>query len=69
VITRGAHAIITDFTPGTDSLQFEGVSGLSLKHLHVRGNHDGDTVLHVADDQVVLLGVLPSQLHAYEGIA
>jgi Animal haem peroxidase len=68
-ITRGAHATITDFTPGTDTLQFEGIGSASQNHLHIRGDHHGNTIFQVADEHVVLLGVLPSELQHYDAWA
>ena len=60
VLTGGANAVITDFTPGVDSFEFEGAS----QHLHVRSDHHGNTIVEMGHDHVVLLGVLPSELHA-----
>ena len=64
VLTGGANAVITDFTPGIDSFEFEGASQGNM-HLHMRDDHHGNTLIEMGhDDQVVLLGVLPSELHA-----
>jgi peroxidase len=67
-LPQGVNAVITDFTPGTDSLDFEGAGRLSLRNTHLFVDH-GNTIIQGNHDHVVLLGVLPSQLHAYEGIA
>ena len=63
VLTRGANAVITDFTPGIDSFEFEGASH-GNNHLHVRSDHHGNTLIEMGHDHVVLLGVLPSDFHA-----
>jgi peroxidase len=63
LLTRGANAVITDFTPGIDSFEFEG-AGHGNKHLHVRSDHNGNTLIEMNHDHVVLLGVLPTDLHA-----
>ena len=64
VLTQGANAVITDFTPGIDSFEFEGGSH-GNKPLHVQADHHGNTLIQMGhDDHVVLLGVLPSELHA-----
>ena len=64
VLTGGANAVITDFTPGIDSFEFEGASQGNMQ-LHMRDDHHGNTLIEMGhDDQVVLLGVLPSELHA-----
>jgi len=59
VLTPGANAVITDFTPGIDSLQFEGGDS---RHVHLLTHH-GNTIIQIDHDHVVLLGVLPSELH------
>lgn len=59
VLTPGANAVITDFTPGIDSLQFEGGDS---RHVHLLAHH-GNTIIQIDHDHVVLLGVLPSELH------
>jgi Animal haem peroxidase len=58
VLTPGSNAVITDFTPGIDSLQFEGGS----RHVHLLAHH-GNTIIQMDHDHVVLLGVLPGELH------
>lgn len=63
VLTGGANAVITDFTPGIDSFEFEGASQGNMQ-LHMRADHHGNTLIEMGHDQVVLLGVLPSELHA-----
>ena len=63
VLTRGANAVITDFTPGVDSFEFEDASHGS-KHLQMHADRHGNTVIEMGHDHVVLLGVLPSELHA-----
>src|SRR6185312_10791205 len=64
VLTPGANAVITDFTPGTDSLKFENAGG-SVKHLQLYADH-GNTIIQADEDHVVLLGVLPNQLLHYD---
>jgi Animal haem peroxidase len=63
VLTPGANGVITDFTPGIDSLEFEGGNG---KHFHMLVHH-GNTIIQMDHDHVVLLGVLPSELHGEVG--
>jgi peroxidase len=58
-------ATITDFTPGVDKLEFEHVGKLDLRDIQVRGEH-GSTVITLGDDQVVLTGVNPHQLHPHD---
>jgi peroxidase len=72
VLPKGVNAVITDFTPGTDSLKFEGLGrdsskfgGLGPVSFHTGIDH-GNTVIQVDHDHIVLLGVLPSQLHGLE---
>jgi peroxidase len=68
VLPQGVNAVITDFTPGTDSFKLEGVSHVNLRSVHLVADH-GNTIIEGNHDHVVLLGVLPSQLHGFEGIA
>ena len=63
VLTGGANAVITDFTPGIDSFEFEGASQGNMQ-LHMRADHHGNMLIEMGNDQVVLLGVLPNDLHA-----
>ena len=62
VLPKGVTAVITDFTPGSDSLKFEDLGRVGSKDVHVRFDH-GNTIVQVDNDHVVLLGVLPSELH------
>ena len=65
VLPKGVSAVITDFTPGTNSFKFEDLGHVNFRDFHVRVDH-GNTVIQVEDDHIVLLGVSPSQLHGLE---
>jgi Ca2+-binding RTX toxin-like protein len=62
VLPKGVSAVITDFTPGTDSFEFEDLDRVSLRDFHIKFDH-GNAIIQVDQDHIVLLGVLPNELH------
>ncbi|TMJ91221.1 MAG: peroxidase [Alphaproteobacteria bacterium] len=54
-------ATITDFRPGTDKIELDGLQHLRRGDLRVN-EVNGNTVIHVGDDQITLAGVTPHQL-------
>jgi hypothetical protein len=62
---RGIDARITDFQPGHDTLEFEEAGRLGFRDAHIRDD-DGDTVIEVAGDRIVLAGIDPHQLGAQD---
>ena len=65
VLPKGVSAVITDFTPGTDSFIFEDLAHVNFRDVHFRVDH-GNTIIQLDHDHIVLLGVLPGQLHGLE---
>jgi hypothetical protein len=53
------NATITDFLPGTDKIEFDGLQSSTTAALN---GVNGNTVLNVGDDQITLAGVTPNQL-------
>jgi peroxidase len=62
VLPKGVSAVITDFTPGTDSFKFEDLGRVSLRDFHIKFDH-GNTIIQLDQDHIVLLGVPPNELH------
>src|SRR5262249_19162280 len=64
------NATITDFTPGVDKLEFDQAGKLDHRNFSIR-QEQGNTVVTVGNDHVVLLGVNSQQLtahHDYGGL-
>lgn len=60
---RGHRATITDFRPGHDKIELDGVGARGFHDLHIT-RQDGHAVIEVAGNHIDLPGVLPKQLHA-----
>jgi len=56
------NALITDFKPGVDHLQFDNAGSLSLRDVSIKFQ-GGNTILDVGHDHIVLAGVNPHQLN------
>jgi peroxidase len=56
-------ATITDFTPGVDKLEFDHGGKFDQRSVHIR-EEQGNTIVNVGNDQVVLSGVSLQQLMA-----
>jgi peroxidase len=52
-------AVITDYDPNVDHLQFLNTNA----QVAVTSDHNGGTLLHVANESIDLLGVRPNELH------
>jgi Ca2+-binding RTX toxin-like protein len=64
--SKGAtNALITDFEPGVDHLEFDNAGKLTAHDVHIKADH-GNTVLDVGSDHIVLVGVNPNQLSIHE---
>jgi peroxidase len=59
----GHRALITDFQPGHDKLEFDGVGRKGFGDVDIRLEH-GHAVVHFAGNEIELADVLPKQLHA-----
>ena len=53
------NATITDFLPGTDKIELDGLQSSTAAGVN---EVNGNTVIHVGDDQITLAGVTPNQL-------
>ena len=60
-------ATITDFLPSTDKIELDGLQRLHRGDLRVN-EVNGNTVIHVGDDQITLAGVTPHQLSPHDFI-
>ena len=60
---KGRHntAVITDFEPGVDKLQFG-----TDAHVRKSSDHHGGTLLQVGNETIDLLGVKPNELHHFD---
>ena len=66
VIGEG-RATITDFTPGVDELEFDHAGKFDQRDLHIR-QEQGNTVVSVGNDRVVLTDVDSHQLNPHHDI-
>src|SRR6516225_2589183 len=53
------NATITDFLPGTDKIELDGLQSSTAAGVN---EVNGNTVIHVGDDQITLAGVTPNRL-------
>ena len=68
VFDKGAtRATITDYEPGRDTLVFENAGTLDYRDVHIN-SRNGDAVVNVGNDQIVLVGVNANQLNAHDFI-
>jgi hypothetical protein len=59
------NALITDFKPGVDHLEFDNAGNLSTRDVSIKFDH-GNTVLDVAGTHIVLAGVNPFQMSSHD---
>jgi len=59
------NALITDFKPGVDHLEFDNAANLTIRDVSIKFDH-GNTVLDVGNDHVVLVGVTPFQMSSHD---
>ena len=59
------NALITDFKPGVDHLEFDNAANLTIRDVSITFDH-GNTVIDVGNDHVVLAGVSPFQMSSHD---
>jgi hypothetical protein len=63
--TGPTRAVITDFEPGIDQIEFEHAERLDWRDLDLRSTH-GNTIVTVGDDRIELVGVRPYELSKHD---
>ena len=59
------NALITDFKPGVDHLEFDNAANLTIRDVSITFDH-GNTVIDVGNDHIVLAGVSPFQMSSHD---
>ncbi len=65
VFGHGTNAVITDFKPGQDKIVSDDAGSLGFHDVHIKADHS-NTVVEANGNHIVLTGVSPYQLHAYD---